>query len=106
MSDWLLVGPESLLAEGEHMTLEVAGDEVALFRTDGTVYAIADVCSHDGAAIASGRIEAGAIVCPRHGARFCLATGKALCAPAYTDIAAYEVRIVDGHIEVATTPKP
>ena len=98
MSDWLLVGPESLLAEGEHMTLEVAGDEVALFRTDGTVYAIADVCSHDGAEIA--------IVCPRHGAKFCLATGKALCAPAYTDIAAYEVRIVDGHIEVATTPKP
>ena len=106
MSDWMLVGPESMLAEGEHMTLEVEGVEVALFKTEGKLFAIEDVCSHDGAEIASGHIEAGTIICPRHGARFCLETGKALCAPAYTDVAAYEVRIIDGQIEVQTTPKP
>lgn len=106
MSEWILAGPVSMLAEGEHITLDVNGVEVALFRINDKLLAIEDVCSHDGAEIASGRIEEGAIICPRHGARFCLETGKALCAPAYVDIAAYPVRIVDGEIEVGTIPKP
>ncbi len=100
MSDWIDVIPESALAEGEHVVVEVDGVEVAVFRIEGQFYAVEDVCTHDGAEIASGRLEGCEIVCPRHGARFCLKTGKVLQGPAYEDLPCFPLRIENGVIQV------
>ncbi len=43
----------------------------------------------------------GVVVCPRHGARFCLATGAALSPPAYEPLRIFSVREREGRIEVA-----
>ena len=100
MTEWINVAREGSLADGEHVIAEVDGIGVALFHVNGEYYAIEDVCSHDRSEIASGRLEGCEIVCPRHGARFCLKTGKVLSAPAYEDIASYPVRIERGQILV------
>lgn len=100
MSDWIDVVAESALADGEHVVVDVDGYDVAVFKIDGQCYAIADVCTHDGAEIASGILEGDEIVCPRHGARFCVKTGQVKCAPAYEDVATFPVRIVDGKVQV------
>jgi 3-phenylpropionate/trans-cinnamate dioxygenase ferredoxin subunit len=100
MSDWMDVCPEAALAEGEHVVVGVDGMEVAVFRLDGGFYAIEDACTHDGAEIASGRLEGSEIICPRHGARFCIKTGKVLKAPAYEDLACFPVRVENGVIQV------
>ena len=100
MSNWIDAGREGSLAEGEHVVIDVDGETVAVFLVDGAYHAIQDVCTHDGAEIASGKLEGCEIVCPRHGARFCLKTGKALTAPAYEDVTKYPVRIHDGRIQV------
>lgn len=102
MSEWIDVIAESALANGEHMVVDVDGDDVALFKIDGQFYAIADVCSHDGAEIASGELDGDEIVCPRHGARFCVKTGQAKCPPAYEDVATFAVRVVDGRVSIQT----
>ena len=102
MSTWIDVGAESALAVGEHMLINLDGVDVAVFRLQDGFYAIEDVCSHDGTEIASGELEGDEIVCPRHGARFCVKTGAVKCAPAYEDIASYTVRVVDGRLQVAT----
>lgn len=104
MTDWIDAGREGSLAPGEHLLIEADGVEVALFNVDGNYLAIQDMCSHDGTEIASGQLQGCEIVCPRHGARFCLKTGKVLSPPAYEDIAAYPVRIRDGRIEICTDP--
>ena len=101
MSNWLDVIAESALAVGEHIVIDADGVDVAVFRLDDGFYAIEDVCSHDGTEIASGALEGDEIVCPRHGARFCVKTGAVKCAPAYEDIAAYPVRVVDGRVQLA-----
>ena len=41
-------------------------------------YAIEDVCTHDGGILTGGPVEGDEVVCPRHGARFCVRTGEAL----------------------------
>jgi 3-phenylpropionate/trans-cinnamate dioxygenase ferredoxin subunit len=46
-------------------------------------------------------VDGDQIICPRHGARFCLRTGKALTPPAYEDLPTFPVRILDGRIQVA-----
>ena len=100
MSDWIDVITDSDLAEGEHVVVDVDGVEVAVFRIEGAFYAIEDVCTHDGAEIASGRLDGCEIICPRHGARFCLKTGKVLQGPAYEDLPCFPLRVENGVIQV------
>lgn len=87
---------------GDADRLEVfLGDTPALLiRVQDQFLAIEDVCTHDGQPLTKGCIEEGAIVCPRHGARFDLKTGKALCMPATKPIQTFEVEVRDQKIYV------
>jgi 3-phenylpropionate/trans-cinnamate dioxygenase ferredoxin subunit len=100
MGDWVDVMADADLAEGGHAVVDVDGVDVAVFRVEGALYAVQDVCTHDGAEIASGRREGAVIICPRHGAKFCLKTGKLLRGPAYEDLPCYAVRVEGGVIQV------
>jgi 3-phenylpropionate/trans-cinnamate dioxygenase ferredoxin component len=100
MSEWIDVVGQTALAEGEHVVVDVDGADVAVFKIDGQFYAIEDVCSHDGAEIASGELDGDEIICPRHGARFCVKTGAVKSPPAYEDIACFPVKIENGIVQV------
>lgn len=104
MSEWIDVCREGSLADGEHVVVDVEDIPVAVFRIDGEYYAIEDACTHDGAEIAGGTLYGCEISCPRHGARFCLKTGKVLSPPAYEDLVCYPVRVADGRIQVGDQP--
>jgi 3-phenylpropionate/trans-cinnamate dioxygenase ferredoxin component len=101
MAEWINVIKESALADGEHVVVEVDGSDVAVFNLGGQFYAIEDVCTHDGAEIASGELEGDEIVCPRHGARFCIKTGAVKAPPAYEAVTCYPVRVEHGQIQVS-----
>ena len=66
---------------------------VLVLRIGGDVYAVEDVCSHDGQPLTDGVLEGTAIECPRHGARFDVRNGRPLCMPAVEPIATYEVKL-------------
>ncbi len=100
MSEWFDVVAEAALADGEHVIVDVDGTDVAVFKIDGQFYAIEDVCTHDGAELASGKLDGDEIICPRHGARFCVKTGAVKAPPAYEDIACFPVRIENGQVQV------
>ena len=100
MSDWVDVVAENALANGEHLIVDVDDVDVAVFKIEDRYYAIEDVCTHDGAEIASGILEGNDIVCPRHGAKFCIKTGVVKSAPAYEDIACFPIRIQNGTVQV------
>lgn len=102
MAEWIDVVAASALTDGEHVVVDVDGDDVAVFNIGGEFYAIADVCTHDGGEIASGELDGDEIVCPRHGARFCVKTGQVKCAPAYEDVATFPVRVEAGRLQVAS----
>ena len=73
--------------------LEVGDRVVVLIHAGGSFYCIDDVCTHDGGPLGDGDLVNGSIVCPRHGARFDIKTGKALTMPATEPTAVYEVRV-------------
>ncbi len=51
--------------------------EIALFRVEGKIYAINNLCPHHHSPILhEGFIEQCAVVCPAHGWKFSLKTGK------------------------------
>ena len=100
MSEWIDVIDETALANGENIIVDVDGTDVAVFKIDDAFYAIEDVCTHDGAEIASGKLDGDEIICPRHGARFCVKTGAVKSPPAYENIACFPVRIEHGKAQV------
>lgn len=100
MSDWQRVARIDQFPDGERRVLDVDGAQVAVFHVDGHYYAIEDVCSHDGGELASGELIGCEVECPRHGARFDLATGQVRSAPAYSPIGVLPTRILDGWLEV------
>ncbi len=100
MSDWIAVAAVGELAPGASRVVDVDGVTVAVFNIGGEFFAIEDVCTHDGGELASGTLEGDQIICPRHGARFCVRTGEALSAPAYEPTAKFPVRIDHGVVQV------
>jgi 3-phenylpropionate/trans-cinnamate dioxygenase ferredoxin component len=100
MSDWINVAAVAELPPGERRTVEAEGTQIVVFNLDGEFYAIEDVCTHDGGRLTGGHVEGDHIVCPRHGAHFCIRTGEALTAPAYEPTAKFPVRIEAGHVQV------
>jgi len=102
---WIDVGAVAELAARGHLDVEVDDLPVTLVRAGDGLHAFEDRCSHDGEPLAGAEIEAdaecgAAVICPRHGARFCLRTGAALTPPAYEPIRVFEVRERDGRLEV------
>ena len=100
MSDWVTVARAAELAPGQWRAVDADGARIVVFNLGGEYYAIEDVCTHDGGQLTGGVIEGGEIVCPRHGARFCIRTGAALTAPAYEPVATFPVRVENGVIQV------
>ncbi|MBK8068841.1 MAG: non-heme iron oxygenase ferredoxin subunit [Rhodanobacteraceae bacterium] len=100
MSDWVRVCAINEIQPGQCRVLDVDGAQVAVVNVEGAFHAIEDVCTHDGGQLTGGAICGHEIECPRHGARFDLRTGAALCAPAYEATAVFPIRIEDGVVWV------
>ena len=98
--EFIAIGPEVDIPDGKRLFIEIDNLPIVIFRVDGTLFAIADKCSHDDGPLGDGDVEGHEVVCPRHGARFDIRTGKALALPAVVDIPAYPVRVVNQQIEV------
>lgn len=98
--DWFPVAKAATIPEGDFAQVEIDGVLIAVFNVGGQFYAIDDVCTHDGGGLAGGAVEGDVVICPRHGARFCLRTGAALTPPAYEPVRTYETRINNDVVEV------
>ncbi len=100
MAEWVDVAPVNELDPGSRRVISTEIGPVAVFNLAGEFFAIADACTHDGGELASGACEGDQIICPRHGSRFCIKTGKVLTPPAYEDVETFPVRVENSIIQV------
>jgi 3-phenylpropionate/trans-cinnamate dioxygenase ferredoxin subunit len=98
VSTWTRVCATAELLPGEHRVVDVDGVMIVVFNLDGEVYALEDVCTHDGGELASGTVHGHEIECPRHGARFDIRTGEVTCPPAYAPTAKFPVQVEAGAV--------
>jgi 3-phenylpropionate/trans-cinnamate dioxygenase ferredoxin subunit len=96
--EYVSVATVDELGPGQRKLVDIDGEPLAVFNIAGRYFAIADRTVIVRAAVGDG------VECPRHGARFSLETGKALCLPAVVDIPAYPVRIVGQDVQVGLPP--
>ena len=77
--------------QGEPLPVDAQGTALALFNLDGTLYALADSCTHEYSPLSQGEILDGAVECFMHGAQFDIRTGKVLALPAVQPVKTYDV---------------
>lgn len=93
-------GPADL-ALGGIACRSVGGRQVLIARAQsGDYFAVAPQCSHAALPLLGGRVRGASIVCPHHGARFDLKSGRMLGPPAHEGIAAYPTRERDGEVQI------
>ncbi len=66
---WTPVVPSVELGESPY-AMQVAGQRIVLFRAEGAVHALMDVCPHRGVALSGGKVVRGCLQCPFHGWEF------------------------------------
>ena len=93
-AEWVRVAGVADVAEGQVHAVRVGSREIALYQLAGGEFRATDnICTHEYAQLSDGWLENGSIECPLHAARFDVRTGKALCAPAETDLQVFEVKV-------------
>ena len=98
---WVSVGPLAELEPGEMRALRPEGTSLLLVRLDGEVYACRNGCPPGSAlALHLGRLEGSTLVCPWHGCRYDVRTGKRQDAEE-GKLAVLPVAVQDGEIKVA-----
>jgi len=99
-SQWLDIGGSDSVQETAPFSAEVDGIPIVVVRCGADLYAVEDRCTHDGEPLGEAEVESCQIICPRHGAHFCLRTGEALTPPAYEPLRTYKVREEEGRVLV------
>ena len=96
------VAPVDELPPGSVKIVRAGSIAVGVYNLDGEYYAIEDRCSHDDGPLAEGEFdpEEAVVICPRHGSKFDIRTGRPLSLPAYVPVDTFPVVVEDGWVKV------
>ncbi len=80
-------------------------ERIAIFRHDGGLSAVTNVCAHQGGPLGEGKVVDGCITCPWHGYQYLPASGQS--PPPFTEkIATYQVRVNGRRVLLNPEPLP
>ena len=92
------------IPENRAKVITLGGERIAVFRHEGKVSALSNVCRHQNGPLGEGRIVDGCVTCPWHGYQYHPETGTS--PPPFNDqVAVFPVRVVDGRVWVQGCPK-
>ena len=87
----------------EQQRVTINGRKILICRAGGALYAVENRCTHQEAELEGGRIRGCFISCPLHGVRFDLRDGNPMGQLTREALPTFEVRVIDGMIEVAVS---
>jgi methionine sulfoxide reductase heme-binding subunit len=83
----------------------LSGERVAIFKYDGKISAVSNVCQHQNGPLGEGKILNGCITCPWHGYQYVPETG--VSPPPFVEkVPTFNVRVRDGRVFVHPRPNP
>ena len=104
---WVRVVEESELPDDVPAGVQADGRQILLYRHDGTLYALDNLCSHAAGLLSRGVVEGLTVTCPLHGSQYCLADGSVRRGPSHQPQPVIRTRVRNGWIEVrGSQPAP
>src|SRR5204863_2181052 len=83
----------------------LSGERVAIFKYDGKISAVSNVCQHQNGPLGEGKIVFGCITCPWHGYQYQPDSG-ASPPPFVEKVPTFNVRVKNGRVFVNPQPNP
>lgn len=100
---WVDVGAADRIAESRAIVGVVAGERVAVFRHQGKLSCVSNVCKHQNGPLGEGRIIDGCITCPWHGYQYRPDSGTS--PPPFNDsVPTFNLTVVNGRVMVDPRP--
>ena len=93
------------IVENRAKTIFIEDQNIAVFKYDGKVSAVHNVCKHQMGPLGEGKIVDGCITCPWHGYQYLPENGQSP-PPFKEKLSTYEVKIIKGKIWINPSPKP
>ena len=97
---WVRVVEDSELPDDVPTGVQADGRQILLYRHDGTLYALDNLCSHAAGLLSRGTVEGLTVTCPLHGSQYCLADGAVRRGPSHQPQPVIRTRVRNGWIEV------
>lgn len=85
--------------------VKVSGERIAVFRYDGKISVISNVCQHQNGPLGEGKVVDGLVVCPWHGYQYkpdCGASPE----PFKEKVPTFRVKVEEGRVLVDPRPLP
>ncbi|HET9278454.1 MAG TPA: Rieske 2Fe-2S domain-containing protein [Flavitalea sp.] len=83
----------------------VEKERIAVYKHENKLYAIHNVCKHQGGPLGEGKIVDGCITCPWHGYQYLPHNGQS--PPPFTEkVSTYDVKVVDNEVWLNPSPHP
>jgi nitrite reductase/ring-hydroxylating ferredoxin subunit/DMSO/TMAO reductase YedYZ heme-binding membrane subunit len=93
------------IAENRARIVCISGERVAIFKYEGKISAVSNVCQHQNGPLGEGKIIYGCITCPWHGYQYRPDTG-ASPPPFVEKVPTFNVRVINGRVWVHPKPNP
>jgi DMSO/TMAO reductase YedYZ heme-binding membrane subunit/nitrite reductase/ring-hydroxylating ferredoxin subunit len=104
-SDFVAVCPVDEIEESRAKMVIVRDQNIAIFRYEGKLSAVSNICRHQNGPLGEGRIIDGCITCPWHGYQYLPHNGQS--PPPFTEkLETYDLKLVNGIVWVHPTPYP
>ena len=81
---WQKVAKVSDIPSEGGIVVEVGGQQVAVFKAGEKIYAIDNICHHQGGPLGEGYLDGTTVTCPWHAWQYDVATGECQSVPGVT----------------------
>ena len=93
------------LKEGDMLKVEANGKQIVLSMVEGKVYAIDEICTHEGGPLDEGELNGYDLKCPWHYAVFDVRNGKVSDATVWaTNLNSYTVKVDETNGDILVNP--
>jgi len=103
--DWVEACAVAEIPENRARIVCLSGERVAIFKYEGKISAVSNVCQHQNGPLGEGKIVFGCITCPWHGYQYVPETG-ASPPPFVEQVPTFNVRVQNGRVWVNPMPNP
>jgi nitrite reductase/ring-hydroxylating ferredoxin subunit len=93
------------LKEGEMLKVEANGKQIVLSMVEGKVYAVDEICTHEGGPLDEGELNGYDLKCPWHYAVFDVRNGKVSDATVWaTNLNSYTIKVDETNGDILVNP--
>ena len=103
-SKYIDIASLSDILPGRTLKVTTIKGDILIANVNDKIYAVDDMCTHEDSSLSLGCLKGELVSCTLHGSRFNVRTGQPMEEPATKPLQRYNVRVVNGRLQICLDP--